>query len=80
MPGWVIDERTSVREDVARYVGMRPDRLWREVEDCARDAMWAIRASGFPARAMRYEAPLPPSTTVALARLREDYRRSRTHP
>jgi len=75
VPGWVIDERMSVREDVARYVGMRPDLLWHEVQDCARDAMWAVRASAFPERVLRYEEPLPESTQVALERLRDAYRR-----
>jgi hypothetical protein len=77
LPGWVIDERRSVREDVARYVGMRADLLWREVEDCAQDAMWAVRASPFPERVLRHEEPLPESTKLALERLRDAYRRHR---
>ncbi len=61
---------------MARYVGMRPDLLWREVEDCARDAMWAVAASPFPGRVLAYEDPLPPSSEAALARLRDGYRRT----
>ena len=65
-----MSEDESVRADVARYVGMAPAALWREVEDCARDAMWAVRASPFPERVLAYEEPLPESTVAALARLR----------
>jgi hypothetical protein len=74
LPGWVISDEQSVRADVARYVGMPPDALWREVEDCARDAMWAVRASGFAERVLAYEEPVPESTVVALARLRASRR------
>jgi hypothetical protein len=70
LPGWVVADEESVREDVARYVGMSPAELWREVEDCARDAMWAVRASPFPERVLAYEEPLPESSVRALARLR----------
>ena len=74
LPGWVVDEDESVRSDVARYVGMPAEDLWRELEDCARDAMWAVRASSFPERALAYEDPVPESTRVALARLRKSVR------
>lgn len=74
LPGWVISDEESVRADVARYVGMSADALWREVEDCARDAIWAIRASGFAAHVLAFEEPLPESTVAALKRLRASRR------
>lgn len=74
LPGWVVADEESVRDDVARYVGMSPAELWREVEDCARDAMWAVRASPFPERVLAYEEPLPESSVRALARLRAQRR------
>lgn len=74
LPGWVTSDEESVRADVARYVGMPPDALWREVQDCARDAMWAVRASPFPERVLAYEEPLPESSLRALERLRAAYR------
>ena len=70
LPGWVIEDESSVREEVARYVSATPEELWRLTEDCSRDAMWAVRASPFPARVLSYEEPLPESTLRALARLR----------
>ena len=74
VPGWVVDDVASVRREMARYVGATPAELWRDVEDCARDAMWAVRASGFPERVLASEDPLPPSTIAALARLRSQGR------
>lgn len=74
MPGWVVSDEESVRAHVARYVGMTPAALWHQVEDCARDATWAVRASPFPERVLSYEEPLPESSQLALARLRAQRR------
>ena len=70
LPGWIVDDAASVREEVAPYVGIGPAELWRITEDCARDAMWAVRASGMADHVLASEDPLPPSTIAALARLR----------
>lgn len=72
LPGWVVDDVTSVREEMAPYVGASPASLWRHTEDCARDAMWAVRASPLAARVLAYQDPLPASTLAALARLRSE--------
>lgn len=71
LPGWVVDDETSVREEVAPYVGVAPAELWRLTEDCARDAMWAVRASGMAERVLAQEDPLPESSVRALERLRK---------
>lgn len=70
LPGWVVDDETSVQREVAPYVGATPEELWRYTEGCAKDAMWAVRASGFPERVLAQEDPLPASTVRALSRLR----------
>jgi hypothetical protein len=70
LPGWVVDDVTSVREEVSRYVGLSQAELWRLTSDCARDALWAARASGILDRVLAAEDPLPESTVRALARLR----------
>ncbi len=70
LPGWVIDDEASVRREVAPYVGATPEELWRHTEDCAKDAMWAVRASGMAERVLAQEDPLPESTIRALRRLR----------
>ena len=71
LPGWVVDDETSVAEEVAPYVGASPEELWRHTEDCAKDAMWAVRASGMAERVLAAVDPLPESTVRALSRLRK---------
>ncbi|MBX3275617.1 MAG: hypothetical protein KF729_35485 [Sandaracinaceae bacterium] len=71
LPGWVVDEATSIVEEMAPFVGRTPEELWRDTEDCAKDAMWAVRASGMAERVLAQEDPLPESTLRALARLRK---------
>lgn len=71
LPGWVVDDEVSVVDEVAPYVGATPEELFRHTEDCARDAMWAVRASGIPERVLAQRDPLPESTVRALARLRK---------
>ncbi len=75
LPGWAAQEDESLGSDAARWARMTPEERWREVEDCALDAMWAVRASPFPERVLAYEDPLPESTLVALGRLRADRKR-----
>jgi len=71
LPGWVVDDVTSVREEMAPYVDTSAAERWRITEGCAADAMWAVRASGMPARVLAQVDPLPESSVRALARLRE---------
>lgn len=71
----MIFEDESIRQDVAPYVGKSAAELWRDVEDCAHDAMWAARASGIADRVLAHQDPLPESTLRALERLRASYRR-----
>lgn len=71
LPGWVVDDVTSVRAEVAELVGTSPEDRWRLAMSCARDAIWALRAGGNAERALAHEDPLPESTHVALARLRK---------
>ena len=71
LPGWVVDDATSIREEVAELVGTTPEERWRLCRLCARDAMWAVRANRDPARVLDHQDPLPPDTIAALARLQE---------
>ncbi|MBI2895728.1 MAG: hypothetical protein HYY06_19380 [Deltaproteobacteria bacterium] len=70
LPGWVVDDATSVREEVRPWVGTTAAERWRLARLCARDAMWAVRASGNARRVLDHVDPLPESTAAALARLR----------
>ena len=70
LPGWVTDDVTSVLEEVKEWRGLSVAERWRLAQACARDAMWAARASGMASRILDYEDPLPESTLRALERLR----------
>jgi len=70
LPGWVVDDVTSVRDEVAEWRAMTPAERWRLAILCSRDVMWAARASRDPERILDRIDPLPDSTVAALARLR----------
>ena len=72
LPGWVVDDVTSVREEVKEWIGTTPTERWRLARACSRDAIWAARASGMLQRILDQEEPLPESSMRALARLRRD--------
>ena len=72
LPGWVVDDATSVREEVQEWRALTVAERWRLAQACARDAIWAARASGMAQRILEHEDPLPPSSVAALARLRSD--------
>jgi hypothetical protein len=72
LPGWIVDDDASIRAEVAEWRGTTPAERWRLARMCARDAIWAARASGNPQRILDRAEPLPDSTVRALARLRRD--------
>jgi hypothetical protein len=72
LPGWVVDDATSVRAEVAEWAGMTAAERWHLAGLCARDALWAARASGHPDRILAQVDPLPASTLAALERLRRE--------
>jgi hypothetical protein len=70
LPGWVIDNATSVRAEVAEWARLTAAERWRLARLCTEDAMWATRASGNAERILDHVDPLPASSVAALARLR----------
>lgn len=72
LPGWVVDDVASVRAEVKEWRETTPAQRWRLARSCARDAMWAMRASGMASRVLSHVDPLPESSVRALARLRRD--------
>jgi hypothetical protein len=77
LPGWVVADETSVREEVAEWADLSPPELWRLAKLCSRDVMWAVRASDDPGAIHQRVDPLPASAVAALERLRREMRRSR---
>lgn len=71
LPGWIVADDASVREEVAEWKGLTPAELWRLARHCSRDAVWAARVSGNPQRMLDQIDPLPETAVIALARLRQ---------
>lgn len=69
-PGWVVDNDTSVRDEVAEWRGLTHAERWQLARMCARTAMWALRLNRDPQRILDHADPLPESTSSALTRLR----------
>ncbi len=72
LPGWVVDDATSVRREVEEWRDLTAAERWRLAHLCSRDAVWAAKASGNPKRVLDHVEPLPESTILALARLRKE--------
>lgn len=69
LPGWIVDDETSVREEVADYVGQAPERLWEMTRMCAKTAAWSLGFHSDRESLLSHRDPLPQSTVDALARL-----------
>jgi hypothetical protein len=74
LPGWVIDNDASVREEVAPYVGATYAERLAATRACCRAAIRTLAFHFDPERALAYSDPLPPSTVAALERLRQGRR------
>ena len=72
MPGWVVDNATSVREEVKEWIETTPAERWRLAKLCSRDAIWAAGTRDDPRRVLDLVDPLPASTVLALRRLRRE--------
>jgi len=70
MPGWVIDNDASVREEVAPYVNATAAECIEATRRCCQGAMTILRFHSHPAAILAHVDPLPASTVEALARLR----------
>ena len=79
LPGWVTDDVTSVRREVAEWKGTTPAERWRLAVICSRDALWALKASGQAPRILGHVDPLPQSTVLALRRLQRQAGWPRDH-
>jgi hypothetical protein len=70
LPGWVVDDVTSVRREVAEWADMSVAERWRLARVCCRDAMWAARAGGMRERILDRVEPPSRDVVEALERLR----------
>lgn len=70
LPGWVVSDGDSLRQEAAPYVGMTPQERFRVLSAVCRAAARMARARTDLSAVLAYQDPLPESTVVALARLR----------
>ena len=70
LPGWVVDNDASVRDEIAPYRGLSMAERWAATQRCCRAAMRMLAFHPDPGPALAYRDPLPESTVAALARLR----------
>jgi hypothetical protein len=71
LPGWVIDNDASVREEVAPFVGASMAERWDATRRCCRAAVAMLRFHPHPERVLAHRDPTPESSARALVRLRE---------
>ena len=78
---WIARMRASHdradREEAARYAAMTPEERWRDVVAACDTVRFYWSLPGYAERLRSAEDALPESSRAALARLREEYRRSR---
>ena len=74
LPGWVVDNATSVREECARYRDMTPDQRSEQAGFACELAASIIEGRSDRQRVLDWVDALPASTLQVLARLRAAYR------
>ena len=75
LPGWVVDDRTSVAREAAPYRRMTADERWRHLSAACRAAARQLASRPDRERLLAYRDPLPESSAAILARLRAEQRR-----
>jgi hypothetical protein len=70
MPGWVIDNAESIREEVEPYRSLSMGERWLATRRCCEAAFKMLRFNRHPERALQHRDALPESTRRALASLR----------
>jgi hypothetical protein len=70
LPGWVIDNASSVAREAAPYVGLEPDERAKLLVKLCRTAMSIARGRPDSATVFAFRDRIPVSTEQALERLR----------
>jgi hypothetical protein len=70
LPGWVVDNATSIRAEVEPFRQMSMRERWDATIRCCAAASTMLRFNRRPERALEHRDPLPESSQRALRRLR----------
>lgn len=73
LPGWLVDDAESVRQEAAPYRDMLPTERGAHLAAACRGAARLIASRADRARVLEYRDALPESTRAALARLRRHH-------
>lgn len=76
LPGWVVDNRTSVLREAAPYREMTPEQRLKLMSTLCDEAMKQLNAREDRDAVLRFREPLPQSSVEALARLRAEFART----
>lgn len=76
LPRWVISNEASVWRETEQSRRQTPSERWRDVVAACDSLKLYWDLPGYPERIKNAVDPLPESSQVALARLREEFRRS----
>ena len=74
LPGWVVDDATSVRNEAAPYRDMTPTERGALLAAACRSAARILRSRADAAQILELRDTLPESSERALERLRVQYR------
>jgi hypothetical protein len=74
LPGWVVDNETSIRSEVAPFVAASDAERIEATRRCCRGAMAMLRFCERPREVLDRVDPLPATSVAALARLRGQLR------
>lgn len=72
LPGWIVDDRESVRREALPYRDMNDQQRLALLAAACRGAARLLRARDDRDRALEYIDPLPDSSIRALMKLREE--------
>ena len=70
LPGWVVDNKTSVLREAAPYKTMTSEERLRRMMMACEDAIIQLNAREDREAILSFRDPLPPDSVAALARLR----------
>jgi hypothetical protein len=70
LPGWVVDNKSSVAREAAPYVALSPDERAACLVQVCRTAMSIAKGRPDSARVFSFRDAVPATTEQALARLR----------
>jgi hypothetical protein len=71
LPGWVIDNRASVRREAEPYRELTPEQGLAILDSLCQDAMHLLASRADREKVLEYRDRLPLSSQQALRRLRE---------